>query len=88
MTALERDHYAVGWNDTEYGLNNWHDSDTWENVIQWAIHMRKLAEECKAQTCGAHNFAYFNGIIDCVKQFFNTGMVERKARESFEALNR
>ncbi len=88
MNALDRDHYACGWNDTEYGINgHWTGSVTYANPLQWAIAMRKIAQEMQPLAVGSHNKAHYQGVIDCVTEYQTTGKVERKKRASIAELN-
>lgn len=59
----------------------------WKNPVEWAAHIKRIAEDCKREARGFHNRAYYDGVIDCVVQYQTTGVVERKRRASFEELN-
>lgn len=67
--------YDVGWNDTEYGINNWTGGSRWDTPLQWALEMRTIAQEERAKSVDT---GYFDGVIAAVNQFQSTGTIARR----------
>lgn len=80
MVGIDGQHYRVGWNDTEYGINHWDEAgcDKWSSALEWAIHCRDIARDCRKKASGSHNVAYYDGVIDCVEKYRETGRIYRK----------
>ncbi len=76
------DHYKAGWNNTEYGVNNWTGGSRWKTPLAWVKEMKLIASGRKAETKEEHGKAYFDGVIECADQFEATGKVERIERLS------
>ena len=69
--------HDCGWNDTEYGINNWTGGSRWETPLQWALEMREIAQQQKAKALPTSR-SYFDGVIDAVTEFQKTGVIRRK----------
>ena len=71
------DHYRAGWNDLEYGVNNWTPTEKWSGPLEWAKDMAKIALECQPQAVGSHNKAHYQGTIDAAKSYQELGVLRR-----------
>ena len=70
--------YAVGWNDTEYGINHWTGGSKWAGPEEWAEEMKRLAKAHRELARTGVNRSYADGVIDCVDQYLRTKVVGRK----------
>ena len=68
-------YYRLGWNNMEYGINNWTGSSKWAGPKEWAAHMKQSAENLRDKSAAV---AQFNGTIDCAKHYLEHGSVGRK----------
>lgn len=74
--------YNTGWNDIAHGILTWTPHDKWQSALAWAIHCREIAQEC-IETCHLHNKAIYQGSIDAVNHYQQTGCIERKLSETW-----
>lgn len=73
----DRTHYKCGWNDLEYGVNNWTNNPKWKTPLEWAIHCAGIAKEMIPKAVGSHNKAHYQGAIEAAAFYEKTGAIAR-----------
>ncbi len=73
---MRQDSYRCGWNDTAHGILHWTPHEKWQGPLEWALHMRSVAEELNRNK--GTDDGYRQGVIEAVNSYQQTGRIARK----------